>query len=339
MNTEKEAAHGELYDSNDDHEHIDAEGESDCDGEGEFDAEGEGEIDSEGNHEPNENEENEQDFDFDNIKAQPLPSHMQPAPEISNQDNFEEEQAEGDHESDDSEELADEEDMTEIKHEEIIGSNDFYYSSHKTKPGFCDYDGEKQITSNQKSTITATLNKEEQNRVRVKDKNDRATVDQVLDPRTLRVLHKWLKNGTLSEIFGSISTGKEANVYYAYRKPTPKTEEELHAEAEEAAVDKKISRKTKKQLKSLLKAKHEEKVARAVLNFDSEKDFAVKIYKTTVLVFRDRERYIEGEFRFRKAKYKNNPMKMVKQWAEKEMRNLKRLKQSGLNVPDAYLLK
>ena len=32
-------------------------------------------------------------------------------------------------------------------------------------------------------------------------------------------------------------------------------------------------------------------------------------------------------------------MKMVKQWAEKEMRNLKRLKSIGLNVPEAYLLK
>ena len=88
-----------------------------------------------------------------------------------------------------------------------------------------------------------------------------------------------------------------------------------------------------------MKQKHDEKVAKASINFNHEKEFAVKIFKTTVLVFRDRERYIEGEFRFRKSKFKNNPFKMVKQWAEKEMRNLKRLKTAGLNVPEAYLLK
>lgn len=98
-------------------------------------------------------------------------------------------------------------------------------------------------------------------------------------------------------------------------------------------------KKEKQYLKKVMKRKHEERVARSIINFAEEKDFAVKIFKTTVLVFRDRERYIEGEFRFRNSKFKNNAYKMVKQWAEKEMRNLKRLKQAGMNVPEPYLLK
>lgn len=173
--------------------------------------------------------------------------------------------------------------------------------------------------------------------MRVKDKQDRATVDQVLDPRTLSILHKWLKNNTITEIFGSVSTGKEANVYYAYRKPSNMPS--IPEEPELKPVLSVMSKKERKNVKKIMKQKHDEREAKASINFAHEKEFAVKIFKTTVLVFRDRERYIEGEFRFRKSKFKNNPFKMVKQWAEKEMRNLKRLKTAGLNVPQAYLLK
>jgi RIO kinase 1 len=51
---------------------------------------------------------------------------------------------------------------------------------------------------------------------------------------------------------------------------------------------------------------------------------AVKVYKTSILVFKDRDRYVTGEFRFRKGYAKHNPRKMVRLWAEKEYRNLTR---------------
>ncbi|KAF7826043.1 serine/threonine-protein kinase RIO1-like [Senna tora] len=51
-------------------------------------------------------------------------------------------------------------------------------------------------------------------------------------------------------------------------------------------------------------------------------EFAIKVYKTSVLVFKDRDRYVQGDYRFRTAYCKHNPRKMVKTWAEKEMRNL-----------------
>lgn len=55
------------------------------------------------------------------------------------------------------------------------------------------------------------------------------------------------------------------------------------------------------------------------------RDYAVKVFKTSILVFKDRERYVAGEYRFRNGHCKGNPRKMVKLWAEKEVRNLKRL--------------
>lgn len=51
--------------------------------------------------------------------------------------------------------------------------------------------------------------------MRIKDKADRATSEQVMDPRTRMILFKLLNRGTIKQIDGCISTGKEANVYHA----------------------------------------------------------------------------------------------------------------------------
>ncbi|KAL1129195.1 hypothetical protein AAG570_013725, partial [Ranatra chinensis] len=131
----------------------------------------------------------------------------------------------------------------------------------------------------------------EADRYRVKDKHDRATVEQVMDPRTRMILFKLLNRGVISEINGCISTGKEANVYHA------------------------------------------------TCNKDSAKDLAIKIYKTSILIFKDRDKYVTGEFRFRHGYCRHNPRKMVRTWAEKEMRNLVRMKAADLPVPDPILLR
>lgn len=121
------------------------------------------------------------------------------------------------------------------------------------------------------------------------DRSDRATSEQVLDPRTRLILFKLLNSGYLSEIDGCLSTGKEANVYYARGK--------------------------------------------------EGQEYAVKIFKTSILVFKDRDIYVSGEYRFRNGYCKSNPRKMVKTWAEKEMRNLKRLTSAGIPCPEPHLLK
>ncbi|ORY93650.1 RIO1 family-domain-containing protein [Lobosporangium transversale] len=121
------------------------------------------------------------------------------------------------------------------------------------------------------------------------DKSDRATSDQVLDPRTRIILFKMLNRNIIYEVNGCISTGKEANVYHA------RTESGEHR--------------------------------------------AIKIYKTSILVFKDRDRYVSGEYRFRHGYNKSNPRKMVKIWAEKEMRNLKRLHQAGIPCPEPLVLR
>ncbi|CAL1269041.1 unnamed protein product [Larinioides sclopetarius] len=126
-------------------------------------------------------------------------------------------------------------------------------------------------------------------RIRSKDKSDRATVEQVLDPRTRMILFKMFHKQIFSEVEGCISTGKEANVYFAPVEDGP---------------------------------------ARAV-----------KIYKTSILTFKDRDRYVSGDYRFRHGYSHKNPRKMVQTWAEKEFRNLLRIYKAGLPCPEPIILR
>lgn len=66
---------------------------------------------------------------------------------------------------------------------------------------------------------------------------------------------------------------------------------------------------------------------------------AIKVYKTSILVFKDRDKYVEGEFRFRHGYNKSNNRAMVKVWAEKEMRNLKRIYNAGIPCPEPIHLR
>jgi RIO kinase 1 len=46
-------------------------------------------------------------------------------------------------------------------------------------------------------------------RANMKDKSDRATNEQVLDPRTRLILFKMIGRGLIDEVNGCVSTGKE----------------------------------------------------------------------------------------------------------------------------------
>lgn len=139
------------------------------------------------------------------------------------------------------------------------------------------------------SAVNAAEKRQMADRLRTKDKHDRATAEQVMDPRTRMILFKLLNRGFITEVNGCISTGKEANVYHALGQ--------------------------------------------------NDEEYAVKIYKTSILVFKDRDKYVTGEFRFRHGYCKHNPRKMVRTWAEKEMRNLVRMHNSGMADPKPIQLR
>ncbi|KAL3233549.1 Serine/threonine-protein kinase RIO1 [Nakaseomyces bracarensis] len=136
-----------------------------------------------------------------------------------------------------------------------------------------------------------------------KDKANRATVENVLDPRTMRFLQALVNRGVITGLNGCLSTGKEANVYHAFAGPGKLTEEDNQKEKLKTLDD---------------------------LSNEGRKEYAIKIYKTSILIFKDRERYVDGEFRFRNSRSQHNPRKMIKIWAEKEYRNLRRIYQMGV---------
>lgn len=134
---------------------------------------------------------------------------------------------------------------------------------------------------------------------RTADKSDRATSEQVLDKRTRMILLKMLDRNIVSEINGCLSTGKEANVYHAMSIP--------EGQGPQAAV--------------------------------IPLQRAIKVYKTSILVFKDRDKYVTGEYRFRQGYNKSSNRAMVKVWAEKEMRNLKRIYAAGIPCPEPIYLR
>lgn len=128
--------------------------------------------------------------------------------------------------------------------------NSMSYKVATVKPGKIHLDFIPTMSHAVLNSFNASETKQSTSIVRVKDKEDRATVEQCLDPRTRVILVKMLNNHLLREINGCLSTGKEANVYHAW-------------------------------------------------SWDRKKEIAIKIYKTSILIFKDRERYVAGEFRFR----------------------------------------
>jgi RIO kinase 1 len=154
-----------------------------------------------------------------------------------------------------------------------------------------------QISSLARHAAKIRLDGGESQRSHGKDKSDRATSEQVLDPRTRMLLLQMINRGIVSEVNGCLSTGKEANVYGALSVPSTEGEETqpIHR--------------------------------------------AIKVYKTSILVFKDRDRYVTGEHRFRSGYNKGNNRAMVKVWAEKEFRNLKRLYLAGIPCPEPVYLR
>lgn len=60
----------------------------------------------------------------------------------------------------------------------------------------------------------------------------------------------------------------------------------------------------------------------------------VQVFKTTLSEFKNREKYVRGDFRLANEFKKQNPRKIMKMWAEKEMLNLKRMKKFGITCPE-----
>lgn len=69
------------------------------------------------------------------------------------------------------------------------------------------------------------------------------------------------------------------------------------------------------------------------------KECAIKIFKTTLNEFKQRDRYIKDDYRFKDRFSKQNNRTVIFMWAEKEMHNLLRIQKIGINCPEVIALK
>ncbi|KAG0440017.1 putative serine/threonine-protein kinase RIO1 like protein [Dictyocoela muelleri] len=204
-----------------------------------------------------------------------------------------------------------------------------------------------------------------------KDKSDRATTDKVLDNKTMMILKKLEEKGVLKGIRGCISSGKEANIYIGtsvgdFTCKFMKNKTEFRGENIEL-IENDEQNEIKNNDLSSDENKNNEYFKNEINNdecfendkclslktlfvnekpttnqqnskFNRESPVIIKIYRTSRLEFRNRQKYIENETRF-KTYCNKNPRKLIKLWAEKETRNLKRLQNAGIPSPIPLYLK
>ncbi|CAG9859730.1 unnamed protein product [Phyllotreta striolata] len=72
---------------------------------------------------------------------------------------------------------------------------------------------------------------------------------------------------------------------------------------------------------------------------DLPKECVLKVFKTTLAEFKQRDKYIKDDHRFKDRIGKQTARKTVHIWAEKEMANLMRLAKSGIPCPKVVTLK
>ncbi|XP_026882713.2 serine/threonine-protein kinase RIO3 [Electrophorus electricus] len=136
---------------------------------------------------------------------------------------------------------------------------------------------------------------EERRSARLHEKKEHSTAEQAVDSRTRLLMYKMVNVGTLENINGCISTGKESVVFHADG-----------GSLQELVVP---------------------------------KECVLKVFKTTLNEFKNRDKYIKDDYRFKDRFSKLNPRKIIRLWAEKEMHNLVRMKKAGIPCPEVVMLK
>lgn len=226
----------------------------------------------------------------------------------------------------------DDEEGDDLYNDDLMDDDEFLHTkgclSNSTLSNHLDGVGSSRINLNSSHKVSNSVSKmhnlESSKRKSHTGRDDRATTEQCLDPRTRLILFRMLSTGFLELIDGCLSTGKEANVYYA------KAGRIAAADVSSMAGDT-VSKGTNNSKSTV--------ATFAPILHPNITEYAIKIYKTSILVFKDRDKYVSGEHRWRKGYCKSNPRKMVKVWAEKEMRNYRRIHAAGIKTPAPVLLK
>jgi RIO kinase 3 len=144
--------------------------------------------------------------------------------------------------------------------------------------------------------LQAHANKAEKHRMRVTEKKDTSTSDMAIDSKTRLILFRLINASVIDQVNGAISSGKEAAVFHANRRPDPES------------------------------------------NGGDATEVAIKVFKTTLTEFKQRQQFLHGDRRFEDRVGRQSARKLVKLWAEKESANLTRMAHAGVPCPPVILL-
>lgn len=133
-------------------------------------------------------------------------------------------------------------------------------------------------------------------------KEDQATAEFGLDEFTRLLIYKLINQELLDHVNGVISIGKEAVI--------------LHADCSTTSLNDDNQ-------------ENQKNIGECVL----------KVFKTTLSEFKQRDKYIKDDYRFKDRIGKQTARKTVYLWAEKEMHNLYRLKKANIPCPDVVAIK
>ncbi|KAL9645660.1 hypothetical protein ABK040_003393 [Willaertia magna] len=185
-------------------------------------------------------------------------------------------------------------------------------------------------------------------------KGDKRTFDKVLDKRTQMILYKLMNNGILDKISGSVSSGKESHVFcatgpiYEFKEKERKkkhdntTEIPLQIIQDELKLQSNVTDGSNATLITPTSENNTDNTEVTVTTSkveEKEQKFCVKVFKTVGMSYRKRVDYQVSEYRFKENLKSNNSQKNVKKYAEKELKNLKKLYNAGIPCPQPFEVK
>ncbi|XP_027702892.1 serine/threonine-protein kinase RIO3 isoform X2 [Vombatus ursinus] len=188
------------------------------------------------------------------------------------------------------------------KHDEVVCGRKNTARMENFAPGFQVGDGigmDLKLPNQVFNALKQHAYSEERRSARVHEKKEHSTAEKAVDPKTRLLMYKMVNSGMLETITGCISTGKESVVFHAY------------GGREDGKEDSKVI----------------------------PAECALKVFKTTLNEFKNRDKYIKDDFRFKDRFSKLNPRKIIRMWAEKEMHNLTRMQKAGISCPEVVMLK
>ncbi|EGD79868.1 Riok3 protein [Salpingoeca rosetta] len=176
--------------------------------------------------------------------------------------------------------------------------------------------------------------KDARHAARLHERKEHSTAVMAMDKNTRVLVFKMVNAGDLNEVDGAVSTGKESVIFHGTRTQRPAHSGDEHDGHDDGAGVEGVEGVDGAE------GAHIDSTPSGDDDGDMpghEVEVALKVFKTTLTEFTQRQQFLHGDRRYDRRVGKQHARKLVKLWAEKEMANLARLERAGIPCPHVYL--